>query len=103
MIPRRAAWRGDCGRLFQQPARYSYDSHSPQALILPLLGRALAEPVFRELLVADPLGVAVAAGVRPSAAELKQLFGTPEASDVEFIEMLAARLRATPACCGCSG
>ncbi len=67
-----------------------------------LLERALADADFLAALAADPLGTALAAGVRVTAADVKALLGMPEATDQEMVEVVRARLCGpTGASCGC--
>jgi hypothetical protein len=71
--------------------------------ILRLLDRAAADPSFLARLSADPLGQAAAAGIRVSAADLKELLGLPGATDAELVEVLRTRItRSHGGCGGCS-
>lgn len=74
----------------------------PKALLVALLDRAMGDPAWRRALLADPLGTAYAAGVRLTAADLKHLLGLPDATDLELLEVLHARLAQRAALnCGC--
>jgi len=79
--------------------------HSATDVILRLLDGAAADPRLLAALMADPLGMARAAGVRVSGADIKQLLGLAGASDLELIEVLRAHFargsQAWGANCGC--
>jgi hypothetical protein len=62
------------------------------ATLRALLTRAAGDEAFLERLAADPLGVAHAEGVQVDTTFLKEKLGVPEASDLELVEMLRARL-----------
>jgi hypothetical protein len=73
-----------------------------KALLVSLLDQAIADPAWRRPLLADPLGAAHAAGVRLTAADFKHLLGLPDATDLELLEVLRARLSPRMALgCGC--
>jgi hypothetical protein len=80
-------------------------AHRPidqKTAIIALLDRAATEPAFLAALATDPLGTAVASGVRVTATDLKALLGLPAATDQELVEVVRARIAATHgASCGC--
>jgi len=64
-----------------------------QDQVLRLLDRALADSTFLARLMADPLGVARAEGIRVSTADLKRWLGLPEGtSDAELLDIMRVRL-----------
>ena len=57
-----------------------------------LLSRAHTDPEFLQALAADPLGTAVAAGVRVTSNDVKTMLGIDGATDSELVEVLRQRL-----------
>ncbi len=73
-----------------------------QDALARLLDRATADPAYLAQLAADPLGAAVAAGVRVTARDLGALLGLPGATDQELLEVVRARIaNSGGASCGC--
>jgi hypothetical protein len=68
-----------------------------------LLHRATAEPALMAELAANPLQAVLAAGVRLTASDFKQMLGIPAATDEELLTVLIARLSREATCCGCNG
>jgi hypothetical protein len=76
-----------------------------QDSLLGVLDRAGADPGFLAELAAQPLQTMLAAGVRISTADLKQLLSIEGATDAELLEVLRVRLAHTTAddSAGCGG
>jgi hypothetical protein len=60
--------------------------------VITLIERACVEPELLRQLKADPVGTAYAAGLRPTAADLKRLLGIVGATDDELLQVLIARV-----------
>lgn len=57
-----------------------------------LIERACVDPPLLRQLQADPAGTAYAAGLRPTAEDLKRLLGIDGATDEELLQILMTRM-----------